>query len=148
MYKTLKIYYEKETGEIIHQAFYNYEIKPNLDSDYANLIALNSRVKESIALLVLRNGAYAQDFQEGRLIKIDPESQELIFEYPNPENPDEPIIPDKPLSVEIDEVKQENKLLQQSLLELTSYAATQDERLATQEQALLELSTVLAGGDE
>ncbi|WP_137744829.1 hypothetical protein [Robertmurraya siralis] len=52
------------------------------------------------------------------------------------------------LEDEVKQLKQENQLLQQSLLELTSYAATQDERLATQEQALLELSTVLAGGGE
>lgn len=48
----------------------------------------------------------------------------------------------------IERLEEENRLLQQSLLELTTYASKQDERLATQEQALLELSTVLAGGDE
>lgn len=49
---------------------------------------------------------------------------------------------------ELQLIKQENQLLQQSMLELTSYAAMQDERLATQEQALLEMSALMAGGDE
>lgn len=144
------IFYDIDTGEILVDTFEKTGNASYKEPEYyiPKYWRLSERNKGTFDYIELPYGAYAQDFREGRLIKIDPESQELIFEYPNPENPDEPIIPEKPLSVEIEEVKQENQLLQQSLLELTSYAATQDERLATQEQALLELSTVLAGGDE
>lgn len=48
---------------------------------------------------------------------------------------------------EIEVLKTENQMLQQSLLETTSYLASQDERLVTQEQALLELTTLVAGGN-
>lgn len=103
MYKVMKIYYDKITGEILHQSSYGYVTEPNFDDDYENLFSLNSRVRESIALLVLRDGAYAQDFREGRLIRIDPGSLELIFEYPNPENPEEPIVPSKPFEEQLSE---------------------------------------------
>lgn len=92
----MKIYYDNVTGEILYQSSYGYEVEPNFDHDYKHLLALSSRTKESIALLVLRDGEYAQSFQEGTLIKVDPETQELTFAYPNPENPDEPLVPSKP----------------------------------------------------
>ncbi len=53
----------------------------------------------------------------------------------------------KRLLEENKKLKQDNALLQASVLEMTTYAALQDERLVTQEQALLELSTLVAGGN-
>ncbi len=38
------------------------------------------------------------------------------------------------------------KPLQMSVMELSSYAATKDERLQTQENAVMELSMLVAGG--
>ncbi|MDF1510832.1 TolA protein [Bacillus phage vB_Bacillus_1020A] len=103
MYKVAKIYYVKTSGEVIHQSRYNFNLEPNFDEDYESFKSLNSRTKESIALLVLRDGEYAQSFQEGTLFKVDPETQELTFEYPNPENPEEPIIPNKPFEEQLAE---------------------------------------------
>lgn len=48
---------------------------------------------------------------------------------------------------EFNKIKEENQQLQQSVLEMTTYSASQDERLASQEQALLELTTLVAGGN-
>ncbi|MBS4172136.1 hypothetical protein [Bacillus sp. FJAT-49736] len=48
--------------------------------------------------------------------------------------------------IDIKALKRENELLKNSLLELTSYIAQQDVRLETQEQAILELSTLISGG--
>ncbi|WP_421663674.1 hypothetical protein [Lysinibacillus telephonicus] len=50
-------------------------------------------------------------------------------------------------SAEMLKLKEDNLLLQQSLLEITTYVEKQDEILATQEQALLELTTLVAGGN-
>lgn len=108
MYKVMKIYYDNVTGEIYHQSSYGYDFEPNFDHDYENLFALNSRVKESISLLVLRDGAYAQDFQEGQLVKIDVETLKPVFGYLDPENPEELIIPSEPMSEKIKEL--ENKI--------------------------------------
>lgn len=40
----------------------------------------------------------------------------------------------------------ENTLLQSALTEMTEYLALQDKRINTQEEALLELTTMIAGG--
>lgn len=48
---------------------------------------------------------------------------------------------------EVVSLRAENKLLQSALTEMTTYAASQDERINLQEQALLELTTTIAGGN-
>jgi len=105
----MKIYYDNVTGEVIWATAHNYYFTPNFDHDYETIIDLNRRVRESISLLILSDGQYAQDFREGRLIGVNVETKVPIFEYPNPENPEEPILPDIPLSVEVDALKRENK---------------------------------------
>lgn len=107
------IFFDKITGEIIlvTSEYDNAVIKKSIEEQILTFQELSERNRETFDAIELPHGAYAQDFREGRLLRIDPESQELIFEYPNPENPDEPIIPDKPLSVEIQELKHENTLL-------------------------------------
>ena len=60
------------------------------------------------------------------------------------ENP--PAVPEPQQPTEIELLQQENAMLQMSMMEITMYAATQDERLQGQEQAILELSMIVAGG--
>ncbi|WP_144511620.1 hypothetical protein [Bacillus sp. FJAT-22090] len=52
--------------------------------------------------------------------------------------------PQPPSDIEV--LQQENAMLQMSVMEMTMYAASQDERLQGQEQAILELSMIVAGG--
>lgn len=57
-----------------------------------------------------------------------------------------PVVPEPIIPSEADELRAENAMLQMSMMEMTMYAATQDERLQGQEQAILELSMIVAGG--
>lgn len=57
-----------------------------------------------------------------------------------------PVVPEPLIPSEADELRAENAMLQMSMMEMTMYAATQDERLQGQEQAILELSMIVAGG--
>ena len=43
-------------------------------------------------------------------------------------------------------LQEENSMLQSALTEMTEYLALQDKRINTQEEALLELTTMIAGG--
>ncbi len=66
------------------------------------------------------------------------------------DEPRQPVTIIKKIEVDEEEfnrIKEENQQLQQSVLEMTTYSASQDERLATQEQGLLELTTLVAGGN-
>lgn len=60
------------------------------------------------------------------------------------ENPPQEPEPQPPTEIEI--LQQENAMLQMSMMEMTMYAASQDERLQTQENAVMELSMIVAGG--
>ena len=71
-------------------------------------------------------------------IQVEP-SQKWIDEN----LPQEPM-PQPPTDIEL--LQHENAMLQMSMMEMTMYAATQDARLQGQEQAILELSMIVAGG--
>lgn len=118
MYKVMKIYYDRSTGEVLHTSSYNYIVEPDFDADYEVILSLKERAKESINLLVLKDGAYAQDFTEGRLIGVDLETKMPKFEYANPDNTTEPITPAKPLTVQIEEARAENLATMDALAEV------------------------------
>lgn len=111
----MKIYYDNTTGDVLWTNSYSYYLEPSLDRDYEKLRALNQYEKSVISLLVLHDGQYAQDFKEGRLVGVNLETKEPIFEYPNPENPSEPIVPEKPLTTQIAELKKEKDFLEVKL---------------------------------
>lgn len=48
---------------------------------------------------------------------------------------------------EFNKLQSENELLRTSIFEMTTYAASQDERIVRQEQSILELTTLIAGGN-
>lgn len=53
-------------------------------------------------------------------------------------------IPAPPTEIEL--LKQENAMLQMSVMELSNYAATQDGQIKDQENAIMELSMFIMGG--
>ena len=117
MYKTMKIYYRNDTGEVVWATSYNYPVTVDFDKDYNAVNELNQFDKTFLSMLVLTDGQYAQDFADGRLIRIDIDTKVPIFEY-HIDIPDEPIVPSKPLSVEIKELKQKTKLQDATIEEL------------------------------
>lgn len=49
--------------------------------------------------------------------------------------------------MEIEILKEENERLKVSIYEMTTYAASQDEKITRQNQAILELTTLITGGN-
>ncbi|HCG4535571.1 TPA: hypothetical protein NJY08_004416 [Salmonella enterica subsp. enterica serovar Typhi str. AG3] len=122
-----KLYYEIETGNIIItiDERQGAVVPTTIDQDIVAFTSLSERNRESFDVIELPYGAYEQDFiSGGRIIGVDLEKNLPIFEYSNPENPDEPITPQVPMSVEIEELKKKNKLLEaqnQALTETTDF---------------------------
>ncbi|QCT03802.1 hypothetical protein E6C60_3091 [Paenibacillus algicola] len=54
---------------------------------------------------------YEQDFREGVLGRVNPETGTLEFAYPDPDEPETPPVYQPPLSDQVNELKQENALL-------------------------------------
>jgi hypothetical protein len=108
-----RIYFDVETGNVLVDTGERQGavIPTTVAQDIQVYTALSERNRETFDFIELPYGWYSWDFREGRLIGVDLETKIPLFEYPNPEDPETPIIPDRPLSVEIEELKQENTLL-------------------------------------
>lgn len=102
-----RFYYDVVTGEIIFDAGNHDSLLPRrtIEEDIKAFKVLSDRNRESFDVIELDLEAYQVDFNEGVLLTVDPETKELRFEYPNPENPAEPITPAVPLSKQIEELK-------------------------------------------
>lgn len=100
-----KIYFDISTGNVIVSIgeLEGIQNESTVEQDIFAFPKLGERNRESFDFIKLSLGAYAQDFAEGRLIGVNLETKEPIFEYPDPEAPEVPIVPDKPFSESINE---------------------------------------------
>jgi hypothetical protein len=72
-----------------------------VEQDIADFTILSERNRDTFNVIELPFGAYAQDFAECVLVGIDLVTKEPIFAVPDPSG--EPVVLDKPLSVQINE---------------------------------------------
>lgn len=136
------IFYDNVTGNKIVDTgeWSNINIKKTVDQQIATYKELSERNRDTFDVLELPYGAYSQDFRECNGYRVNMETGELEFSYPDPNEPDVEQPYQAPLSEQV-------KTLEATILEMTEYTAMQDERLANQEQAILELTTLIAGGN-
>lgn len=115
-----RIFYDIETGDKLVDTGLKISTAPQTTIDYDISVykVLSERNRETFDVLELEPEEYAEDFAEGRLIGIDPETKELRFEYPNPEDPAEPITPAVPLSKQLEDVRNsmDSAILELSML--------------------------------
>lgn len=135
-----RIYFEIETGNVIIDIGERQgSVLPTTsEHDITTYKALAERVVGTFAYIELTFGQLAQDFAEcnGYRINVDKISKlpfeegykALEFSYPNPNNPEAPLVYERPLSEQIlelslkqfetNQVLAENSAAQQDLLEL------------------------------
>ena len=115
-----KIYYCKVTGDVIvdtGERAGNVR-ETTTEEDFQAYKALSERNPETVGMIQLEYGQYSQDFMECNGYRVNPETQQIEFSYPDPNDlePQEPIY-QKPLSEEIADLKQ-------AIAELTMLIAT------------------------
>lgn len=118
MYKIMKIYYDKVTGERLWDNSFNDNTLIDFDRDYEVVKELNNRVKESIGLLVLENGQYEQDFKESTNFRVNVTTKTLEFSYPDPNAPEAPPVFVQPLTEQVDKLKERQDATENALLDL------------------------------
>lgn len=103
-----KIYYERSTGYVIVDTKERSgDVRETTtEEDFARYKSLAERVPETVGCLQLEYGQFAQDFLECNGYRVIPETLELEFSYPDPNEPEpqEPIYR-KPLSEEVETLK-------------------------------------------
>lgn len=124
-----KIYWDKATGNIVVDTGERsgFVRETTLDEDLTAYQALAERVPDTVGCLQLEYGQHGRDFAECNGYRINPETFELEFSYPDPgetepTKPTEPVYR-KPLSIEVDELKASDIENKQAIAELTMMIA-------------------------
>jgi hypothetical protein len=108
-----RLYYDKTTGEIIFEVsertYFEDVTIPTIEQDILTFKILSERNRNTFDVLELPYGAYAQDFAECNGYRVNPQTLELEFSYPDPNatEPQDPVYV-KPLTEQIEELRQEN----------------------------------------
>jgi hypothetical protein len=114
-----RIFYDKLTGDKIHEIGRNGSFTlPTIEQDIATWSSLSDRNRDTFDVLELTFDDYEQDFSEGTLIGVDLETKIPRFSYPDPNNPEVPIVAEKPLTVQIAELKAENLATMEALADV------------------------------
>lgn len=104
-----RVYYDLETGEtLVITGDREGDIKIlTVDDDIKRFKKLTERNRETFDYIELEYGQYAQDFAESNGCRVNPETKELEFSYPDPneKEPEEPVYR-KPLSEQAKEQEQ------------------------------------------
>jgi len=100
-----RFYYDKLTGQVIIDTGQAWGVTepPSVEDDITRYLGLQNRARESWDYLDIEYGAYSEDFLSCSSFKIDPDSKEILFSYPDPSEPTEPTVYQKPLSVQVAE---------------------------------------------
>lgn len=108
-----RIYYDKPTGNVIVDTGERRGsvVETSIAQDFAAYATLADREPETVGVLQLDYGQYAQDFSEcnGFRVNISGEEPTLEFSYPDPGNLGSPPVFQPPLSVEVAQLKTENE---------------------------------------
>ena len=106
-----KIYYKKLTGNVVLDTGERrgHVVPTTFEQDIQSYKALSDCNRDSFDVIELGYGQYAQDFAESNGYRVNPETKELEFSYPDPneEEPQEPVY-QKPLSEEVEKIKLED----------------------------------------
>ncbi|UZQ86044.1 hypothetical protein ODU73_000439 [Thermoclostridium stercorarium] len=143
-----KIYYELATGDVVlitEEKHGLNAVNTTKEQDFQMYDVLAARNPDTVGVIQLEYGQYQAEFQSARSVKVNPETKELLFEYPKYEPPlivqvENLQKENQNLKAENEQLKQRTEKLELALLEMTTIAAEQ-------EQAILELSVLIGGAE-
>lgn len=127
------IIYKIDTGEPVFSIFNAYNDSRETFQEY---LRLNNLSEEEYGVLDIPD----EETNKLKYYHFTVKNGEIVYgEVIEQENSQQPL-------TEVKLLQQENAMLQMSIMELSTYAASQDERLEAQESAIMELSMLIMGG--
>ncbi|GAB6927037.1 hypothetical protein JCM10914A_10200 [Paenibacillus sp. JCM 10914] len=108
-----KLYYQPSTGNVVFTRgeMTGHVIESTKEQDFASYSKLADYNPNTIGVVQLEHGQYAEEFAACNGYRVNPGTGEIQFLYPDLNDPEEPPTFRKPLSIEVDELRQENILL-------------------------------------
>ena len=128
-----KLYYENATGDVIlitPEKHSEFAINTTKEQDFQMYDVLAARTPDTVGVIQLEYGQYSAEFQSARSVHVNPETQELQFEYPEYH---------PPLTVQVETLKGENQTLRAESEQLKQ----EDLEIKL---ALAELAELIVGG--
>jgi polyhydroxyalkanoate synthesis regulator protein len=112
-----KIFYDIITGDVITDTGERQGAvtATTIEQDIETFKTLKERVRETFDVIELPFGAYAQDFSECNGYRVNPETKQLDFSYPDPNEPDAPQSYQAPLSEEVKTLKTQLQTTQEAV---------------------------------
>lgn len=104
-------------------------------------LGMNKTEDELLKIGMLIDSMPVPEQIQGKVPFLKFNGTDFYYEYE-----DIPITPEEKSQQEIKQLKTENETLLSAVSEMTEYIATQDARLTDQENAITELSTLIANG--
>ena len=103
-----RIYYDKTTGnKLVEVGYQGFVITPStIEKDISDYPILSERNRDSFDVLELSFEDYSHDFAECNGYRVNVDTKELEFSCPDPNEPDAPQVFVKPLTVQIEEIKE------------------------------------------
>jgi len=92
-----RVYYDKATGNVIQfTGTMTGDVRvPTVELDFHSYKSLAERVPETVGVILLEYGDYEEDFTRGDPVRIDLETEGILFHYPAEpgEEPGPPTLP-------------------------------------------------------
>lgn len=119
-----KIYYDVMNGNIlvIIPEGQGYIQETTMDEDFKAYKSLNERKRDTVGVIQLEYGQFSQDFRECNGCRINPDTLELEFRYPDTNAQDEPEY-QKSLSEEVNDLNKKIDQQNQAIADLTTMIA-------------------------
>lgn len=116
-----KVYFDKITGNVIQDTgeMMGDVRETTIEEDFKSYVSLTERVGDTVGVLKLEYGQFREDFAQCNGYRVNPETLELEFSYPDPSNPEpvQPVVFQKPLT---EQIKDTNEQLAQTNADIQS----------------------------
>lgn len=115
-----KVYYEKTTGNIIliTSEMSGDVIPSTREQDFNSYGALSGRDPETVGLIELEYGQYAEEFTKAAGYRVNPDSRSLEFSYPDANSPEEPPVYQAPLTEQVAQLQAETAALNLAIIDV------------------------------
>lgn len=113
-----RIYFDIANGQPLADTGGGSIIPTTIEQDITTYTALSERNRETFDFVELEYNQYLQDFLECNGYRVNPETKELEFSYPDPNEPEAPPVYQEPLSKQVDKLKERQDATENALLDL------------------------------
>jgi len=111
-----RVYFDNRTGNAITvTGETSFGFETSFEQDYEFYPSLKAVDKQFIGCKQLQYGENCQEFAECDGFRVNVETKELEFSYPDPSKPDAPQVFQKPLTEQIKELQTQLKIAQDAI---------------------------------